>query len=329
MHERRTTAARILTIIALIVSVGASARAQQSGAVQRPQTIIQEVRAAIASDNWSVADERLAAYRAKSGITPEWLEAHSWMARGHLAAKHLDSAERYANDTYKLASDMLKTRPMDREPRLPIAYGAALEVLAQVGAERGARTDSILMLERELKTHSKTSIAKRLQKNINLLSLEGTKAPSIVTTDYLGSAPPPTLDALKGKVVVLFFWAHWCPDCKRMAPILGELDKQYRERGLTIFAPTQRYGYVAGGRDASPAEEKQYIDQVRRDTYPVLDSYSIPLDEANHLRYGVSTTPTVVLVDHTGIIRLYHPGQMTLEELRPRIEALLRGSAAS
>ena len=55
----------------------------------------------------------------------------------------------------------------------------------------------------------------------------------------------------------------------------------------------------------------------------MLVNQPVPLDEANHLRYGVSTTPTLVLVDRTGIIRLYHPGQMTLEDLEPHVRALI------
>lgn len=314
--------ARVLVIAALLVGIGSFACAP--AAPQR--TIVQQVRAEITKGDFAAVDALLAGYRADKGITPEWLEAYSWIGRGHLAAKRLDEAERYANETYEMTSDALKTRPMDQEPRLPIAYGAAVEVLAQVAAARGARSEALVMLEHELQTHGATSIAKRLQKNVNLLSLEGTKAPAIVATDYLGSQPP-TLDDLQGKVVVLFFWAHWCADCKRMAPVLAELDARYRDKGLAIYAPTQRYGYVAGGKDASPEDERAYIDRVRLEQYPVLAAQSVPLDAANHLRYGVSTTPTLVLVDREGIIRLYHPGQMTLDELGPRIAALL-GSAA-
>ena len=308
-----------MLVLIVALSMAAAAGAQQAAA---PENLIQQVRAAIAKNDFAAGDALLTAYRTRRGITPEYLEAHSWMGRGHLAAKRVDQAERYARQTYRMASDALKTRPMDQEPQLPIAYGAALEVLAQAGAARGERTDSIVMLERELKTHGATSIAKRVQKNINLLSLEGTRAPAIVSTDYLGPKPP-TMDALKGKTVLLFFWAHWCADCKQMAPILAQLDAKYRNSGLVIFAPTQRYGYVAGGRDASPQEEKAYIDQVRNGSYAVLARQPVPLDEANHLRYGVSTTPTLVLVDRGGIIRLYHPGGMPLAELEPLVRSLV------
>ncbi len=108
---------------------------------------------------------------------------------------------------------MLKTRDMDTEPRLPIAYGAAVEVLGQVEAKRGAGTDASVFLERERDAHADTSVVKRIQKNINLLGLEGTMAPGIVATEYLGPGPP-SMEDLEGKVALLCFWAHWCSDCK-------------------------------------------------------------------------------------------------------------------
>lgn len=289
------------------------------------RTLVQQVRAAITARDMSAAEATVEAFKRANGQTPEWLEAYSWIGRGYLMQDRLDEAERFALKTYGFAQEMLKTRPMDAEPKLPIAYGAAVEVLGQVEARRGARTDALLLLERERSTHAGTSIEKRLQKNINLLSLEGTPAPPLAATEHLGDAPP-TLASLKGKVVLLFFWAHWCSDCKAMSPVLAELQRRFGDEGLVVLAPTQRYGYVARGAEASRADERQYIDAIRRQFYPVLATAPVPLDEANHLRYGVSSTPTLVLVDRAGIIRLYHPGQMSLEDLATRIGALVTSS---
>jgi thiol-disulfide isomerase/thioredoxin len=286
---------------------------------------VRDVRAAIAANDFALADKTLAAYRAANGVTPEMLEALSWMGRGALAAKDLENAEKYGRETYELSTAQLKARPLDREPRLPIALGAAIEVLAQTDAARGARTEAVSFLRRELGTYTGTSIEKRIQKNINLLSLEGQPVPSIDLSEYLGPKPP-AIAALKGKVVLMFFWAHWCGDCKAQAPILAALASKYRDQGLVIFAPTQRFGYVAGGKPATPEEEMLYIDQVRQTSYPVLAGQPVPVSEANHLRFGVSTTPTLVLVDRAGIIRLYHPGRMPMAQLESRVRTLLDGS---
>jgi thiol-disulfide isomerase/thioredoxin len=303
--------------IALVVLLFCAATA-----AAQPSAVVKEVRAAIAANDFARANDTLAKFRAANGVTPEMLEALSWLGRGALAAKDFARAEQYARETYTLSVAALKSRPLDREPRLPIALGAAIEVLAQVDAARGARTEAVAFLRSELATYKDTSIAKRIQKNINLLSLEGQPVPALDLATYLGPAPP-AMSTLKGKVVLMFFWAHWCADCKQQAPVLATLASKYRDRGLVIFAPTQRFGYVAGGKDASAEEEMRYIDEVRRTHYPVLAGQSVPVSEANHLRFGVSTTPTLVLVDRGGVIRLYHPGKMTLEQLEPRVQQLL------
>ena len=123
--------------------------------------------------------------------------------------------------------------------------------------------------------------------------------------------------------MLLFFWAHYCVDCKAQAPVLARLADKYRNDGLTIVAPTQRYGYVAEGKDAPPAVETPYIDEVRRAHYPVLSDVPIPLSDANHRRYGVSSTPTIVLLNREGRVALYHPGTMTEPELEAALRRLL------
>jgi thiol-disulfide isomerase/thioredoxin len=225
-----------------------------------------------------------------------------------------------------MVSAMLKTRALDQEPRLPIALGAAIEVLAQIEIARGARSEAVAYLQGELGTYRGTSIEKRIQKNINLASLEGQPAPALDLSESLDTKPT-ALTALKGKVVLMFFWAHWCSDCKQQGPIVAELLRKYRDDGLVVVAPTQRFGYVAGGKDAPADVETRHIQQVLRQFYPDLASQPIPLSAANHTRYGVSTTPTLVLVDRSGIVRMYHPGRLPIEQLEPRVRALLRDSS--
>src|SRR6266513_3979175 len=104
--------------------------------------IIGDVRDAIAEKDFARGERYLETYRAKNGITPEMLEALSWLGRGALAAKQYDGAERYAAQTRKLAVEQLTKRKMDDERHLPIALGASIEVHAQVLAARGERGEA-------------------------------------------------------------------------------------------------------------------------------------------------------------------------------------------
>jgi thiol-disulfide isomerase/thioredoxin len=283
--------------------------------------VVTDVRAALAKNNLPLAESLVQNYRSQQGVTPELIEAHSWLGRGALAAKQLDQAEAHANETERLSLAELKKRPLDAEPHLPIALGAAIEVQAQILNERGQRADALALLRKELAAYRTTSIRARLQKNINLLSLEGKVAPALDEHEFLGSKPVP-LSALKGSPVLVFFWAHWCPDCKQEYAILTEIEKEYAAQHLAIVAPTQRYGYTARGEEAGPAEELKYIDEVRHKFYPDLLNIPAPISEENFKKYGASTTPTLVLIDRQGIVRLYHPGAMTVEELRAALNKL-------
>jgi len=283
--------------------------------------LIEDVRTDIARNDFAAGDSLIARYRSQQGVTPEMLEALSWLGRGALAAKKLDKAEAYAAETQRLAVEQLKHRALDAEPHLPIALGAAIEVRAQVSAAQGERSEAVLFLRDQLATYRNTSIRTRIQKNINLLGLEGKVAPPLEEREFFGTKPAP-LASLRGKPVLLFFWAHWCGDCKQEGPILAKLEQQYAGRGLVLIAPTRRYGYVASGEEAPPGEEMKYIEAVRHKFYPDLLSAPAPVSEENFKNYGASTTPTLVLVDRRGIVRMYHPGLMTMDELRAALDKI-------
>ncbi|HUB83355.1 MAG TPA: TlpA disulfide reductase family protein [Bryobacteraceae bacterium] len=280
------------------------------------------VRDLIAHNDLAAAEREVAASQKTAGNTPEFAAALSWLARGELSAGHLDRAETYAVETRTLVDRFLHASKLDSDPWLPTALGAAIEVHAQVLAARGARSEAVTFLNEQLALFGNTSIADRLHKNLNLLSLQGKIAPPLDESDWLGARPVP-LAALHGHPVLLFFWAHWCSDCKAEVPILAEIERIYGPKGLVLMAPTRFYGYIGDGQDAPPAVERKYIEAVRQRFYASLGNVAMPLSNANFVKYGASTTPTLVLIDSAGVVRLYHPGNLSGPDLAAHIQALL------
>jgi thiol-disulfide isomerase/thioredoxin len=283
--------------------------------------LVGDVRAQLAQNFFSASEVELRTYKTQHGITPEYLEALSWVARGAAATKQWDQAAAYATETRKLSEQLLATtkRKLDAEPHIPIALGAAYEVLAQAMDAKRQHAQAVTLLRTALARYANTSIQARLQKNLNLLALVGQPAPSLQITQYLGPKPPP-LASLKGSPVLLFFWAHWCVDCKAEVPVIARLRQEFAPEGLVVIGPTQLYGYAGQGADAAPEQERSYIESVRARYYTSLQDMPVPLSKQNFNAYGASTTPTLVVLNRAGQVAMYHPGAMPYEELRSALE---------
>lgn len=277
--------------------------------------LVAPVCAWTASFDLATADREVRALQAKEGNTPRVAEAYSELARAALSLKQFDRADAYASEARKLAVAQLGVRRIDSDQFLPLAVGAAIEVHAHVLAEHGEIPEALAYLRQQFSTWRGTSLEERIQKNINLLNLEGKPAPPLEGV---------SLAAFKGRPVLLFFWAHWCPDCKADVPVIAAIEKKFGPRGLVLIGPTRLYGYVAGGEPAPAAAEANYIEQIRRQYYQPLGNFPDPVSAANFQAYGASTTPTFVLIDRTGVVRYYHPGAITEPELTQRIQAILR-----
>jgi len=304
--------------VALSVAVGIAGVSSHAHA-----DLIAEVRAAASSGQLATAQQLLGDARTQLGVTPEFLEALSWLARAQLARHDYDGALESADKTYELAAKLATERPLDAERHLPIALGAAIEVKAQALAGRGNRIKAVALLQAELLRYPKSSITTRLQKNLNLLTLEGKPAPALVNERYFGPKPE-SLHALLGKPVLLFFWAHWCGDCKASAPVIAQLRSEFAAQGLVVQAPTQPYGFTDVAQDVAAEVELPYIDAVRQRSYASLLPVPAPVSSANFVTYGASSVPTIVLINRAGKVVLYHPGRMTYEELKPKLQAALQ-----
>jgi thiol-disulfide isomerase/thioredoxin len=276
--------------------------------------LVRAVRNKISAGDLASCQHLIEDYKNKTGVDAEYLDAIGWLARG---AEMLQQNDLAANCVAELRREIREEKDDWLAP-----LGAAIEVEGKLRAKRENRKAALQFLEDEFAHAKNIGLRSRIRKNINALSLEGQPAIDFNTTMFVG-AEPPKFVALKGKPVLLFLWAHWCGDCRSQAAALGRVWKKYQSRGLVLMAPTRLYGTGEGGKTATPAEEKAHIEKIWAEGYADLAGISIPIETEAMVRYGVSATPTFVLIDRKGMVRMYAPTRLSEAEMSRRIEAVL------
>lgn len=153
------------------------------------------------------------------------------------------------------------------------------------------------------------------------IGLLGQAAPEIdLDTWLIGDAV--RLADLRGRVVILEFWATWCKPCQEMFPKLTALYELESKRGLEILGITRHYMAYAGTPEAK-AEELNLMRATLTEhqvTFPVAVAPSEQLQSI----YGANGLPTVIIVDRQGIVRYAGPGGPD-----PRFEKLLQACLAA
>lgn len=109
------------------------------------------------------------------------------------------------------------------------------------------------------------------------------------------------LSALRGKVVVINFWASWCPPCRAEFPILAKLYDRYKERGVVLLS-------------LNLAEEAETArDFIKREAPP----FPVYAGAVAAAKYNASRLPTTYFIDRAGRIRRqvsgFHPKRTETE----------------
>lgn len=117
------------------------------------------------------------------------------------------------------------------------------------------------------------------------------------------------LDEKRGKVLVVDFWASWCPPCRRMIPIFNSLQENYRTQGLEVIGISMDEGTTADLKELS-------VEFGLR--YTAADG-----DSEIEKAFAVEVLPTTLLIDRKGRIRARHRGAVSQAKLESEIRKLL------
>ena len=120
---------------------------------------------------------------------------------------------------------------------------------------------------------------------------------------------PVKLSALKGKVVLLDFWATWCTGCKVEIPWFIEFDKAYRAQGLAAVGVSMD---DEGWKTIEPYLKKNPI------SYPIVAGN---FDTAKP--YNITALPVTVLIDRAGRVAATHVGVVNKKSFEGELKQLL------
>lgn len=140
--------------------------------------------------------------------------------------------------------------------------------------------------------------------------LLGAHRPEFSLPDLDGD--PQSISRWKGQVILVNFWATWCPPCRREIPEFVEVYGEHRSDGFVVV------GVAVDEREAV----RRYVEEMRI-PYPQLwgDADAAELSERYGNRYGA--LPYSVLIDRSGVVRYIHPGELRRGTLESELSKLL------
>lgn len=223
-----------------------------------------------------------------------------------------------------------EVRKLALEVPSPRLYVDATSKLADLLIDSKRKEDALKMMEDAIayvdtnikRVEDQRFMIRGLKRKQMQLELEGEKAPEITVAKWIEQAPVKISD-LRGRVVLLDFWATWCAPCLAAFPHLREWQEKYKDRGLVVLGLTMYYGR-GEGHDMTPAEELSYLERFKKQ-YNITYGVAVTDTLNNHRSYGIQAIPTAVLIDRQGVIRRLTTGTGggNEAEIEAEIEKLL------
>lgn len=166
---------------------------------------------------------------------------------------------------------------------------------------------------------------KFLQTTLDQLEYFGKKAFPIKLSHWFNSEAL-DLGKLKGNVVVLSFWAPWCPSCRELTPTLVDLYNQNKDNGFTIIGYSRFFGnYRDDEGDKGKVEKEEELELIKGYIERKKMPYPIGIEDGKEVTetYKISGLPTLVFIDKKGNIDYTDIGGANTQFLKEKVKSLL------
>ncbi len=293
----------------------AGERAQNARAI----VIIQAAKKGLLSE----AESRLTEYTNDQPQVPaDRYALENWVAAGYFNAKDYERALPHAQQMWSAAKLAAKQKP-------PLARDATLNdaaiMLSEINLKLKKKADALAIVH-ELRGLALMFPSGNLHKLALLRHLQIDLDDVFDVVDYATSqaSPPPEITAdewidrqpvklaeLRGRVVLLDFWATWCGPCRETLPRFQKWHESYKDKGLVVLGLTNFEGH-AGGTPLTRPQELEYLRDFKKRN-GLTYGFAISDEEDNDRNYTVSSIPTTFLLDRRGVVRFISIGSSEIE----------------